>query len=258
MKYIPLLLLLTSMLGSATAQSIDWEEAPQYETAVNGKPDYQCKVFQPSSSRPYLIAQSKLFPDGILIDLGGKKITELGRDDIKPDGEFTIATKGVPKGAFISNYSVKAGVTVFDFKGKSVSIRIRESLVGEVGESMLLAHSPLYRILRDAYKPKKQQLDFLRKYGRKTDFVVMFATWCPTCKKVVPALMRLLKDAANGSFSVRYIGIAMGGSEPSKELERYGHEYPDIIAFRAGREIGRITGEPSGPLENALVALLKK
>ena len=98
---------------------------------------------------------------------------------------------------------------------------------------------------------------FLASYKKKTEVVVMFATWCSTCKLVLPRVLRIFEEADNKAFSIRYIGIAMGGGEPEAELERYGHDYPAVILLQNGKELDRIVGEPPGPIEDRIVQILR-
>lgn len=252
---IPLLLLLTA--GSLQARTITWEEAPQYQVDINGKPDMSTVAWAPSSSTPHLIVTSSLFSAPLLIDLRAKAVLEISVKDLKTTAEFIRETADVPKGRKVASYTLTGGVTKFGYKGRTVTIRIKESLIGEVGEAIILAHSPVYALLRDAYKPAASEISFLKSYRKKTELVVMFATWCPTCRIVLPRLLRILKDAANPNISVRYIGIAMGGNEPHEELEKYGHDYPAVIVFQDGREVRRIIGDPPAPLEKVLAGILK-
>jgi thiol-disulfide isomerase/thioredoxin len=251
-------LVLAPVAGPAHAQSLDWEEAPQFDVEIDGKPDVSTRAYQPEGSKPYIIVLSDRLDHPVLIDLSRKSVSELVKSDVKPSGEFTIATQGIPKGRSRGSYKFADGASTFSLDDAAISMRVKESLVGEVTQSIILAHSPLYATLRDAYTPNAKTIKRIRAVKKKTDIVVMFASWCPTCKKVIPKFFRVLRDAANSHFSVRYIGIAMGGTEPRPLLEKYGYEYPDIIVFQDGKEKGRVTGEPGQPLEDALLRVLTK
>lgn len=257
MKALLLVLAICLAAPPLTAQSFEWEEAPQFEVGVNGKDDMNAKAYQPTSSKPFmLLLLNKSKP--LLLDLGTKKVSELAANAVKPGREYSMQSAGIPKGAVVATYALKAGATVFTYAGKQVSIKMKDALVGEVPLGVLLAHSPMYSMLRDKYKPKKAPVAFIGSYAKPVKIVVMFATWCPTCKRVLPRFLRIMQDAANKNFSVRYIGLAMGGSEPRKELDEFGHDYPAFILFRDGKEIGRLVGEPTVSIEEYLVNLLKK
>lgn len=249
-----LVLVLASPLA---ARSITWEEAPQYAVEINGRPDITTVAYMPGSSSPHLLVTSKRFGAPLLLDLAAKAVLEIDAKSLKTVSEYMFETASVPAGKKVASYAVKSGVTSFGYKGMTVTIRVKESLVGEVPESIILSHSPVYAMLRDAYKTKKKDVQVLKSVAKKTEFVVMFATWCPTCRVVLPRFLKILKEAANPNFSVRFIGIAMGGSEPHAELEKYGHDYPAIIIFQDGKELRRVIGDPPAPLEQVLAGHLK-
>jgi thiol-disulfide isomerase/thioredoxin len=243
-------------LGSLRAQTLDWEENAQFGIEVGGAPDLSAQVFQPTNYQRFMILTSEEFNAPVLLNLGKKRVSLLKPAVVTMAGTF-LKTKGTPKGKDVGKYTVKGGVTTFKVQGKTVTLTIRQTLVGEVPPGIILAHSPDYVLRKKVYKPKSKAVSFLKSYKKKTELVVMFATWCSTCKVVLPRIMRILEDAKNSQFSVRYIGIAMGGSEPAVELERYGHDYPALIVYQNGKEVDRIVGDPPGTIEDAFVNILK-
>lgn len=252
-------ILLPFALHASTSDNlIQWNEDPKFAIEINGKVDLLARAFQPFDFKPYIIIMTKALKQTVMMNLTTKEVFTLDQSVFKKKDEISVFTEKIPSGKKIGSYKLDKGVSVFAAESKKISVRIKESLVGEVPLSIVLAHSPVYALLRDQYIPNKKSLDFIKAYSKKTDLVVMFATWCPTCKHVVPQLLRILKDANNVSFSARFIGIAMGGSEPHDLLEQYGHDYPACIFFDNGKEKGRIVGAPPVPLEDAIVAVLKK
>ncbi|MDT8323021.1 MAG: thioredoxin family protein [Bacteroidota bacterium] len=250
-----LALLLTTAV-SAGQGALDWEENAQFGVEISGDIDITAQVFQPTNYQPYLILTSEKLKSPLLIDLGKKKVYRLKDSDVRIDGSF-LATTGIPKGTSVSKYAMKGGASTFKVDGRNVAMTVRQTLVGEVDPAIILAHSPDYAVRKDAYKPGAKSIRTLKSYKKSTDVVVMFATWCSTCKLVLPKVLRVFEEADNRKFSVRYIGIAMGGNEPHAELERYGHDYPAVILLQNGKELDRIVGDPPGPIEDLIVNILR-
>lgn len=251
-----LIILFTLTAHLAMAQSQEWEENAQFGVEIGGAPDLSAQVFQPMSYQRYMILASDKFSAPLLLDLSKKRVRTLKSSAVKIEGSFLKST-GIPAGKDAGGYTVKGGLTTFKVQGKTVAITIRQTLVGEVAPEIILAHSPDYVLRKKAYTPKAKAISYLGSYKKKTDIVVMFATWCSTCKVVLPRIMRVLGDANNPHFTIRYIGIAMGGNEPAEELERYGHDYPALIVYQNGKEVDRIVGDPPGAIEDAFVNILK-
>jgi thiol-disulfide isomerase/thioredoxin len=257
MKILISILCIIATGFTAHAATLEWEESAQYVIEINGKIDVASKSYSPMSYKPYLIIRNDKLHFLLLLDLGSKRIFELQKAAIKPNGDYAISTSGIPGGKKIGEYKLQNKATVFSYNGKTLTIKVKESLVGEVSEGILYAHSPDYQILRDQYKPNKPALDFLKNYKKKTEVVVMFATWCPTCKKVLPRFLRIMDDIKNPNFTMKFIGIAMGGSEPHQLLEKYGHDYPAFIFYQDGKEKTRIIGETPYPIETTMMSIFK-
>lgn len=257
-RFLIYALFLLPALSTAQADQgpLDWEENAEFGVEVAGKIDITAQVFRPTNYQPYLILTSEMLASPVLIDLGKKNVYRLKGGDIDSEGSF-IKTSGIPSGKRIGSYSMKGGASTFRVDGKNVSLTVRQTLVGEVQPALILAHSPDYRIRKDAYKPDASSMRFLKAYDKPTKVVVMFATWCSTCKMVLPPVLRVFEDANNKRFDVTYYGIAQGGHEPRQALERYGHDYPAVILIQNGKELDRIVGEPPVPIEKRIVNILR-
>jgi len=246
--------LLCGNLGAQT--KMDWEENAQIGVEINGKIDLTAEVYQPISYKPYMLLRSKLLSTPVLIDLGKKTISKLKTADVVTDQGFAH-TQGIPKGKSAGTYTMKGNASVFTLDGKKTSLTVRQTIVGEVTPALILAYNPEYGLRKKNYKPKSSAIKALKDYAKQTEVVVMFATWCSTCKVVLPRALRIFEDMQNPKISVKYIGIAMGGNEPRDLLEKYGHDYPAIIFFQNGKEIDRVIGETPGAVEDLFVKILK-
>jgi len=241
-----------------SADGVKWTEAPQFELLVNGKADLTARIYQPQQYKPLMLIISQQFKTPILLDLKARTYGQVKISSVSSNEDISITLPDFPKAINPKPYTVTKGVTTFTLTGKSIKIKYKESLVGEVSLGILLAHSPVYKLLRDKYKPNPSDIKKLKRIKKKTDVVCLFATWCPTCKLTVPRFLKIMQLVNKGNYNIRYIGIAMGGSEPAHFLEKYGHEYPAFIFFRDGKEIGRISGNPVRPFEREMYDILKK
>ncbi len=258
MKF-PIFFLLALLALPLTAQeSVTWDEAPQFSVDLDNRPDPGIRLFQPSNHKPFLLLTSSAFKAVLVIDLQSRVVHEIAVKEVKADGEYAVATKGIPQGRMVAKYGVDGARASFGYLGKVYVVKAKEPIVGEATEAMIYQHSPLYAILRDKYKPKKAAVDFMKSYGTKTEVVVIFATWCPTCKRLLPHFLRLMKDANNPVFSMKFFGLAMGGAEPKWIVDTYGHDYPAFIFYQNGKEKARIFGDPPGLIEQTVVNLLKR
>lgn len=238
------------------AASLEWEENAQFGVEVGGKADLDAQVFQPLNYQPYMLLVSKKLGKTVLLDLAKKRVRTVSPSSVKVDGSF-LTTSGIPSGRDAGGYALSGGVTSFTVGGRRVKLILRQTLVGDVSREVILAHNPEYALRAKSYRPKKSAISFLSGYKKKSEIVVMFATWCSSCKIVLPKALRIFGDAKNPNFTVRYIGIAMGGNEPAAELARHGHDYPALIVYQNGKEVDRIIADPPGAYEDAIIRILK-
>lgn len=243
-------------ISTAVQAGLDWEEKAEFGVEIAGRIDITAQVFQPTNYQPFLILTSDHLKSPVLIDLAKKRVYSIKKKDIRLDGEF-LHTSGIPKGKSVAKYAMKGGASTFKVHGKKVALTIRQTLVGEVNPGIILAHSPDYALRMEQYKPNGKSMQTIKTCKQKTEIVVMFATWCSTCKVVLPQVLRVFEDAANPNLHIRYFGIAQGGSEPREALERYGHDYPAVILLRNGKELDRIIGPTPYPIENAIAKTLR-
>ncbi|MBR9977584.1 MAG: thioredoxin family protein [Bacteroidetes bacterium] len=252
-----LLLLFPGLMSVTTAKSQDWEENAQFGVEIGGAIDVTAQVFRPTNNQPFMILTSEKLTSPVLVDLAKKRVFALKASAVEIEEGGFLKTNGIPGGKDVGSYVLQGGSTTFKVQGKSVTMILRQTLVGDVSQEMILAHSPDYRLRMRDYTPKKSAINVLKSYARDTEVVVMFATWCATCKLLVPKVMRVFNEANNSRFKVHYIGIAMGGNEPASALARHGHDYPAVILYQRGKEVDRIIGDPPGALENLLVDILE-
>jgi len=251
----PALVLFAAGFSAFADSQITWDEEPQFRVDIDGKLDVSAKIYRPSGNKPYLLLKSEKFKSILLINLSDKSVSEV-TESIPARDEYALESKSVPKSKPAGSYSVKSGVTAFKYRGKIVNIKVKETLVGLVTEAIILAHSPEYAVLRDRYKTNAKNIATIKKYSKPVEVVVMFANWCSTCKQPLPKFMKVMRTAQNKNFTIKYIGIAMGGNEPREELDKYGHDYPAFIFYSNGKEIGRIIGDTPGAFERSVADLL--
>lgn len=95
------------------------------------------------------------------------------------------------------------------------------------------------------------RFDDLQKQGKPT-LVLIHADWCPTCKAQEPILGELLKTPELAGITALRVDF-----DSQKDAVRAFRAtmQSTLIVFKAGREVGRSTGETR---KDAIAALLKK
>ena len=234
---------------------------PRYDFAleVDGKPSPDACFYQELHSRRIMINAPEL-PKVCILNQEGKVVMAVDRGKVKIDGDADTArlAPGAETGVHSSPYTVDSSAVVFYVGTNRLKILPKQPLVGPTTSDDLLRHSPLYRKGMGSYTPEAPEITYLRSYAAPIDIEVFFGTWCSHCKVVVPRFMKAVQAAANPRLRVSYHGVPspFDTYEPARINGVKG--IPTFIFRMAGREVGRIPGEPSaGTVEHAIAEILR-
>ena len=93
--------------------------------------------------------------------------------------------------------------------------------------------------------------DQLQKQGQPV-LVFVYASWCPTCRTQDPILTKLLKQEPYQKIS----GLRVDFDQQKNVVKAFKvYMQSTLIVFKAGKEVGRSTGDTS---EAGIEGLLKK
>lgn len=231
----------------------DWDEARGFEATPVG------------SEEPFLVYQSRDFQNLLVVpltgeaawilDLAGKRVASIPRGRLSITGTGAVVSSAVasPMGAF-----TKTGADIL-FQADSLDIRVGPwaPLTGEMSLETILARKKEYGEAAAAYVPDPGALVRIAEDSRTLEIVAFFGTWCSSCRKYLPAMIRSLEMAGNPRLTVRYIGVDENLTTPKEEIDRHKvHVTPTFVVLDGGRELGRIEGIPKTTVEKDLAAIL--
>lgn len=240
----------------ATQGSTFWKMASGYEVVLDPYVEVECRVFQSPDYRGLLLLATQT-DVAFLLDLSTRRVSTLPSSDVTPRVNGLILPNDValtPAGTF-----EQRGADLWFRVGEgSVLISPQPPLVGEVTLEKLLQVKKEYAATAQAYTPEPTALATIRGCSRPTQIVVFFGTWCPHCRKYMPAFLRTMELARNPRFAVRYFAVDEEFTNPHDEIWKYdAHVAPTIILLRDGRELGRIKERPMKSIELDLAEILK-
>jgi thiol-disulfide isomerase/thioredoxin len=231
----------------------DWQEARGFEATPVGSEEpllvYQSRDFQK------LLVVPLAGDEAWVLDLAGKRVAGIprGRLSITGNGAEVSSARATSRGTF-----TKTGADIL-FQAGDLDIRVGPwaPLTGDVPLETLLSKKKEYAEAAAAYEPDPGALARIGGESRPLEVVAFFGTWCSSCRKYLPALIRSLEMAENPRLAVRYIAVDENLSTPKEEIERHRvHVTPTFVVLEGGREIGRIEGTPRSTVEKDLAAIL--
>ena len=92
----------------------------------------------------------------------------------------------------------------------------------------------------------------IKEWDGKLILLNFWATWCPPCKKEIPAFIELQKAYGDQNFQI--IGIAIDNAEAVAEYaEQIGMNYPSLLAEADGIGLGKRFGNGIGVLPYTVI-----
>ncbi|HEX9735369.1 MAG TPA: thioredoxin family protein [Thermoanaerobaculia bacterium] len=144
----------------------------------------------------------------------------------------------------------------FALAGDTARLKPKPWLLGLRSGDELGKHNPEYAVKAAQYVPNGAHVERLRALAGDVRVRVYFGSWCPVCKRYVPAVMRLEKALAGSSIELEYYGLPQPMTE-DPESERAGvHGVPTAVVFVDGKQVGQLSGQELAAPEAALIALL--
>ncbi len=132
-------------------------------------------------------------------------------------------------------------------------------LVGHIEEKVLLQKFPLYAKERDDYQPNSITLSRIEKLNPTLSVICFLGTWDTLSQHVVSRLLKILHVSYLPGVSLNLIGVDQKLKDKAG-LSGFYHiqGIPSILFLSRGKEIGRIVGEPQGPIEAQFLQIVEK
>jgi hypothetical protein len=133
-------------------------------------------------------------------------------------------------------------------------------LLGPATAAQILAISPEWKSVHDAYEPGMKPVAAIREAAARGDLTieVIFGSWCSDSRDQVPRLIKVL-ELAGPAIPVTFTGVPKAREERG---ERVAHlkltGIPTVLVSRRAVEIGRISETPQASLEEDLAAIVAK
>jgi len=92
----------------------------------------------------------------------------------------------------------------------------------------------------------------IKEWDGKIIFLNFWATWCPPCKKEIPAFIELQKTY--GDQGLQIIGVAIDDEEAVREyVEKVGMNYPALVTQAEGTMLAKRYGNGVGVLPYTVI-----
>ncbi len=192
----------------------------------------------------------------LLINVRTQKVERLRSSKISRQDDGTVRLlKGAVSGV-VGPFQVEEGeLTAFIDLGRRLVLGAKPDLLGPQTAEQIAAHDPSYGHRARQYPPSEKNLAQLRGETREVTVRVYFGSWCATCARYLPWLMRVEEDLAGSPIRFEYYGLSHAMDDP--EAKQAGIDgVPTAVVSAGGKELGRRTSAGLGIPEQALAQML--
>jgi hypothetical protein len=225
-----------------------------YVLWVDDQPAPGAKFYRSERDDAYLIVSAR-FPGPVLLELHTKEVALLATaPPARADGGLALADGDArkPQGKF----EVRDSAPSFTVEGKRVRLVYPPPLLGLQNAAALRSYNPEYDRRAAAYQPDAAALARLAALTQPVRLRVYFGTWCPTCTRELPGLMKALDSLPNARFAIEYYGLPEERGADPEPARMNLQGLPTAVVYRQGQEVGRITGKQWQQPEVALREIL--
>ena len=140
----------------------------------------------------------------------------------------------------LGTFQIDGQEVAFEVKGQPARLKPKPALIGFHKPESLKDYKPEYARLAADYSPSTRDLDALRAAGDDVRVLIYFGTWCPTCSRLVPRVLRIDEELAGQSVEFQYYGLPRQMSDDPVTDRDNVHGVPTGIVYRGGKEVGRL------------------
>lgn len=172
----------------------------------------------------------------------------------RPDGTIDLLADASLDS--IGRFTIEGTEVTFELEGQTAKLKQRPPLLGFQDAAKVRSYKPEYDRRAADYQPDAAALGALAGVSNAR-VVVYFGTWCPTCGRLVPNMLRLSEELAGKGPEIRYYGLPNDmSSDPAAKREEV-HGVPTGIVYIGDREVARLgvkeLNSPEVALRNLLV-----
>ncbi len=232
----------------------DFEPFGDFVLVVDGQASSRATIYQSQRAAAFLIRAAE-FPEPVMVSPRTGTVETVGIMSLaqKTDGTVDILADAAltPSGAF----RLDGEDVVFTVGGREGRLRPNPPLTGFHDREELLEHNPAYGFKASSYVPDGPSLDVLRK-SQAVEVRVFFGSWCPTCSRYVPFVLRV-DGELEGAVNFRYYGLPKADFQNDPEAKKANVTgVPTIIVYAGGKEVGRLGSRDWAKPEMTIRSLL--
>jgi thiol-disulfide isomerase/thioredoxin len=225
---------------------------------ISNEEQKDARIYHSRRAGAFLILDSG-YEKPLLIEPREKLVSALPEDKVVERKDKGLDIAADVEKEELGTFRFDGGDVAIDVDGLVARLQQRPYLLGMHQADELLLHTPEYEPGMKKYEPAKGDLEALKAADKPLEVVVFFGTWCPTCRRLLPLILKVDQALEGSKIDIRYYGLPKGKSAMSRDPEVVKHgiqRIPTGVVFVDGKAVGEISSNEWSRPERALKAAL--
>ena len=239
----------------------DFFRTGKYVLFISGKEQKNAKIYHSRRAGAFLITGSD-YGRALLVEPKVKKLSAIDEAEVALSPNLGVDVVKNAKVEPLGSFRIERGGNVaIKVKGLVARLRPQEHLIGLKKADDLLLHSPEYARDGRNYKPGANELKRLEEANKTAVVRVYFGTWCHTCARLLPRILKVDKALEGTKIQFEYYGLPKGARAMARDpLARRNNikRIPTGLVTVDGRSAGRINSTMFARPELAVCQLVLK
>ncbi len=233
----------------------DFQPIGEYQFELGGEVLANAEIFQSRRASAFLVLAPEL-SSPLLVNPRTTSVESIHLMKVARQSDGSIDLLADATFDYLGTFRVRGTELTFEVKGKSARLRPKPPILGFQEPGTLRSQKPEYDRLATSYRPSSRHLEALKAIDGEARVVIYFGTWCPTCSRLVPRVLRLSEELAGSKLDIDYYGLPNQMSDdPATERDDI-HGVPTGIVYVGGKEIARLGVKELNEPETALARIL--
>jgi len=132
-------------------------------------------------------------------------------------------------------------------------------LIGRVSPKQLFERLPEFELNRMLYQPDTSFVIQIAQHQSNIRVMAYFGSWDSISIEIIPAMFKVMQDGRLSEIPVQLIGVDPNLNDGLGYASKYQiQSVSTILIFQGKQELGRITGYPAGPIEEAIYKIVQQ
>ncbi|HVS02549.1 MAG TPA: thioredoxin family protein, partial [Thermoanaerobaculia bacterium] len=173
-----------------------FEPLGEYRLVVAGKADPAAAMYRSQRGGSAMLVEAPSLPGPVLLSPRARSVERVPAEKIVRNQDGSLDLLADAELAAAGSFEIDDGTVSFALDGREVRLEEEPYLLGLHGTEAMLERDPGYAFHAAKYSASPPILRGLKSVAEPVRVRVFFGSWCPSCKQMLPRILRVAEELA--------------------------------------------------------------